>query len=286
MLRRSIAKKAVVAVTGLLLFGFVIFHMIGNLQIFLGRESLNHYAELLHAVPELLWVARFVLLAAVGLHILFTILVWTENRQSRPQRYVKERTTRASRASRTMILSGLTVSAFIVYHLLHFTVQATHPEYQKLHELDGQPIILVGYESEGSAEMMATTEGPEAEDSDSSPSESATPRYVQVATEVQREQLTETDELKLRRDVYGMVVASFRSWPIVVVYVIAQILLGFHLSHGASSMFQTLGLTSPLHRPWMMKVGPVFAAIIVCGNLAIPTAVLVDYLAGIGYFSV
>lgn len=284
MIRSSIAKKAVVAVTGLLLFGFVIGHLIGNLQVFLGRETLNDYATLLHSVPELLWVARIGLIVAVVLHITFTIWVWKENRASRPQRYAMERTTRATKASRTMLLSGGLVLAFIVYHLLHFTVQVTHPDYRKYYEYQGQPVTLVNYEpaqeppadpdeEEITGLVDRDGEGPRARQDEQPP-------IVPAAT------IPPTERGEYRRDVYRMVVVGFRDPLIAGVYIIAQILLGLHLSHGASAMFQTLGLTIPKYRKGMFLVGPIGATLIVLGNVSIPFFILLDYWTGFGYFDV
>lgn len=279
MIRSSIAKKAVVAVTGLMLFGFVIGHMAGNLQIFLGREMINDYAEMLHSMPELLWVARIGLLVAVALHIIFTIWVSKENRSSRPQRYVMERTIRASTASRTMLLSGLLVLSFLVYHLLHFTVQVTHPDYQKYYEYRGQPVTLVSYEPptqevDGERPGLFEDEVPTRTEQDSG-----------VAT-LPAEAIPSAERGEYRRDVYRMVVLGFRDPLIVGVYILAQILLGLHLSHGASAMFQTLGLTIPKYRKGLFLVGPIAATAIVIGNVSIPASILLDYWAGLGFFTI
>jgi succinate dehydrogenase / fumarate reductase cytochrome b subunit len=267
MLRSSIAKKAVVAVTGLLLFGFVIGHMIGNLQIFLGRETINNYAEFLHSMPELLWVVRFGLLAAVVLHIVFTVWVWKENRASRPQRYVMERTTRASRASRSMILSGLLVFSFIVYHLLHFTAQVTNPDYKQFYEHEGRPVTLVSFEPPAQI-------GPSQAEADA------------AIQEIPADSVAEEAKREYRRDVYRMVILGFRDPLISLTYIIAMILLGLHLSHGASALFQTLGLTSPKYRKAMFLVGPVGATLIVLGNVSIPLVILLDHWTGIGLFDI
>src|SRR5437867_8740405 len=99
----TIGKKAVMAVTGLLLFGFLILHMLGNLQIFLGPAVMNHYAETLHGNPPLLWAARTILLASVVLHIWASVQLSMIKRQARPVRYVKHTPIKSSWASRTMM---------------------------------------------------------------------------------------------------------------------------------------------------------------------------------------
>jgi succinate dehydrogenase / fumarate reductase cytochrome b subunit len=131
ILTSSIGKKIIMGVTGFALVAFVFVHMAGNLQIFLGQEALNNYAHMLKAVPEVLWMFRLGLLAMVVLHIAAAAGLVLENRASRPLGYVAEKNA-ASYASRTMIWSGLIVLSFIVYHLLHFTVQVTNPEYRDM----------------------------------------------------------------------------------------------------------------------------------------------------------
>ena len=134
-LRSSIGAKLVMAVTGIVLLLFVIFHLLGNLQVFLGPEALNHYAEKLHSVPRLLWILRLGLIVCVLLHILAAIRVAILNRAARPQRYVKLRAQAASWAARTLQLSGGVIAIYVVYHLLHFTFRSVHTEHVR--EVDG-----------------------------------------------------------------------------------------------------------------------------------------------------
>ena len=118
----SIGKKITVAVTGLLLIGFLVVHMLGNLLVYAGPETLNAYAKKLHDLGPLLWVARIGLLALAGAHIVATIQLTVANRTARARQYAVDTSRKATRASRSMALSGLTILAFIVYHILHFTV--------------------------------------------------------------------------------------------------------------------------------------------------------------------
>lgn len=122
-LSSSIGRKWVVALTGLVLFGFVVGHLIGNLQIFIGAESINRYGAFLQSTGELLWVVRFGLLAMLVLHIVFTIKLRLENRAARDTRYTVTQYRATSFPARWMTLSGLMVLTFVIYHLLHFTVQ-------------------------------------------------------------------------------------------------------------------------------------------------------------------
>ncbi len=126
------------AVTGLALFLFVIVHMLGNLQIFLGREVLNGYAEHLKELPALLWPARIFLLCALVLHIFTSLSLAIENKKARPVAYAQKNTVQASYASRTMVVSGSLIFLFIVYHLLHFTFGLTHPQYYHLTDSQGR----------------------------------------------------------------------------------------------------------------------------------------------------
>ena len=127
--KSSIGRKYVMAVTGIFLFGFVVAHLVGNLQIFLGRDALNSYARHLEEMPALLWSARAFLLAALLIHIFTAMGLAVENRRARPVRYAGESVIQASYASRTMVMSGIIVFLFIVYHLLHFTYGKIQPEF-------------------------------------------------------------------------------------------------------------------------------------------------------------
>ncbi len=121
----SIGKKILVALTGAALVAFILGHMIGNLLVFAGPEAINEYGHMLqtslHGAG--VWIARIGLLTAVVIHIVATIQLTAANKAARIQTYGKKEYRAAGKASRTMIWSGLTILAFIVYHLLHFTVR-------------------------------------------------------------------------------------------------------------------------------------------------------------------
>jgi succinate dehydrogenase / fumarate reductase, cytochrome b subunit len=124
LFRSSLGKKYLMAATGLVLFFFVVAHLLGNLQFFLGPEVLNRYGHLLQSNVELLWPARISLLIIVALHIYAAVQVTIENRRARTIPYAgSPAPPAASYASRTMFMSGLIIAAFIAYHLLHFTVR-------------------------------------------------------------------------------------------------------------------------------------------------------------------
>lgn len=130
----TLGKKYIMALTGAGLFGFVVVHMLGNLQLFLGPEPLNRYAVFLKSKPGLLWGARLGLLLLVFLHILTAVQLTLRNRAARPEKYDRSKPYRASYASRTLFLGGLALFAFVVYHLMHFTVGAVDPSYLKLRD--------------------------------------------------------------------------------------------------------------------------------------------------------
>jgi succinate dehydrogenase / fumarate reductase cytochrome b subunit len=122
----SLGKKYIMAASGAVLFLFVVGHLVGNLQIFLGPESINRYGHFLQTNPEIIWPARLVLLFMVALHIWSAIKLSAENKAARPAAYAVYQPVASSYASRTMLMSGIIIFVFIVYHLLHFTVQAQY----------------------------------------------------------------------------------------------------------------------------------------------------------------
>jgi succinate dehydrogenase / fumarate reductase, cytochrome b subunit len=121
----SVGKKLLVAVTGVFLALFLAGHLAGNLLVFAGAAAFNDYAEFLHHMLHGagIWAFRAVMLAAVVVHVAATISLTRSNRAAR-EPYQCQATIQATRSSLTMIWSGLTVLAFLVYHLLHFTIRA------------------------------------------------------------------------------------------------------------------------------------------------------------------
>lgn len=199
------------AVTGSILVLFVAGHLAGNLQVFLGEEALNHYAELLRIEPPLLWAIRVVLLVTAVIHVITGVSLWAENRAARPERYAKQRSVQATIASRTMIYSGIIVMGFIIYHLLHLTFRTVGP---------------AGYTASA-------------------------------------------------HNVYRNVVAGFSDPVITILYIVGQLLLYFHLSHGIASLFQSLGFRQPRYDAGFRRASAVIAFLIAAGNISMPLAVLV-----------
>lgn len=213
LFRSSIGLKIIMALTGAGLLGFVVVHMLGNLQIFLGQDAINNYASKLKATPALLWGTRFALLGMFVAHVGCALALTGKNTAARTDRYHYEKTVQASYASRSMLLTGLVVAGFIGLHLWHFTVQIPDPyHFKDMHDSAG------------------------------------------------------------RHDVYRMVVTAFSNVMFVAIYVVCNILLGLHVSHGATSLFQTLGLNHPKYELFIKGAGPGIATLIVIGNLSIPLA--------------
>lgn len=147
--RTSLGGKVVMSVTGLLLTGFLVGHMAGNLLVFRGQDAINAYAAFLKSQPGLLWSVRLGLLATFAIHITTGVRLARANRAARPERYVREGTVQASLASRSMIWTGLVVAAFVVFHLLHFTVGAVQPKAHALADATGRhdvySMVVLGF---------------------------------------------------------------------------------------------------------------------------------------------
>jgi succinate dehydrogenase / fumarate reductase, cytochrome b subunit len=134
--RSSVGKKALMGISGILLAGFVLAHMLGNLKMFQGPEAMDGYALFLREVgypilPEYgaLWVARLALLAALGVHAVAAFQLWSGSRAARGTEYRKEDSQVFSYASRTMRWGGVILLLFVAYHLLHFTTGHAHPDF-------------------------------------------------------------------------------------------------------------------------------------------------------------
>ena len=200
------------AVTGCILVLYVIGHMLGNLQIYLGREALNAYAHKLHDMGALLWVVRGILLFSVLVHIVASLQLWLANRAARPSHYVKQNWVKASFASRTMIVTGPMLAAFVIYHVLHLTGGNFHPDFN--HQMD----------------------------------------------------------------VYHNVVRGFQHVPTSIAYIVAMAFLGYHVCHGAWSMFQSVGWNHPRYMPAIQKGAVILAVVLFAGNISIPISILLGII--------
>lgn len=119
------------AATGVILFGFVVGHMLGNLQVFLGPDRLNAYAAFLKSNIEILWTVRTVLLVSVLAHIFVTLQLYRLKNQARPVAYTKKDNSHSTFSSRSMYVTGPMIAAFVVYHLLDLTAGATRAQFSQ-----------------------------------------------------------------------------------------------------------------------------------------------------------
>jgi succinate dehydrogenase / fumarate reductase cytochrome b subunit len=214
----AIGKKAVMSVTGILILGFVLAHMLGNLHMYQDAEHMNHYGEYLRTIGEpilphtgFLWILRSVLILAFALHIHAAATLTVMNRQSRSTGYKGGRTyVAANYAARTMRWSGVIVGLYLIFHLMDLT-----------------------WGTSG-----ATADG------------------------------------FTRGQPYENLVRSFQREPVAVVYIIANVLLGIHIYHGAWSLFQSMGWANPRFNHWRRMFAIGFAAVIVIGNVSFPVAVM------------
>jgi succinate dehydrogenase / fumarate reductase cytochrome b subunit len=156
--RTSVGKKFYMALSGAVLIGFLFAHMVGNLKMYMGADAFNHYAEFLREIgypilPHMvgLWMFRLVLLACVGLHMLSAWQVYTQSKNARGGSYKKEESLSFAYASRTMRWGGVIIGAFVVYHILHFTVGSALPEFVHGEAYDnviygfGNPLVVAFY---------------------------------------------------------------------------------------------------------------------------------------------
>ncbi len=119
--RSTVGKKVVMAITGIFMFLFVFVHMVGNLQIFIGREELNRYSHFLHSVPEILWIVRVGVILSFLLHIVAAYQVWIRSLGAKPQKYRVKVDVAVTYAAKTMIWTGPIVLAFVLFHLFDLT---------------------------------------------------------------------------------------------------------------------------------------------------------------------
>lgn len=217
-LSSSLGKKYIMALSGLGLIGFVFAHLLGNLQIFAGPEVLNNYAQKLKDLGPLLWVARIGLIGLFVAHAVTAAQLSIENKQARPVGYQNPSTIKATLTSRTMLISGLVVLAYVIYHLLHFTCHKVDPSFAALVDAQG------------------------------------------------------------RHDVYRMLILGFSHPAVSISYIVAMFFLAAHLKHGASSVFQSLGLNTPKYSRLTKWFGPILAGVVFFGYSIIPLCVWIGCL--------
>jgi len=237
----SIGRKIIMAVTGLVLLGFVTGHLIGNLHIFGHPDEINGYAHFLQGLGPVLWLVRGGLLLCLLLHVWAAVVLTLENNRARPQPYGFKYTIQATLASRTMRVTGLVVLAFAVYHLFHFTIGSCSGFFQG-ETFKGR---LDSYVLQHDFHLLGLL-------------------LVQAGTPV--------------HDVYSMVVLGFRNPLVSGFYILAVGLLAFHLWHGVESMCQTLGIKTSRWACCLRRLARAFCVLYFLGNLAIPGSILAGYV--------
>jgi len=219
--RSTIGKKVIMAVTGIILVAFVVLHMLGNLQVFIGPAKMNTYSAFLKSLGERLWLARIILLVALILHVTMAWQLSRRSKLARPTGYERKEPQVATVASRTMRWGGVLILVFVIFHILHFTTGTVFP-------WASRPDALY-------------------------------PAFSHT-------------------DVYGNVIAAFRSPWVVTFYVVAMLFLLLHLFHGAWASLRTLGLVKPSPRPLQRPVATIIALAVWLGFTAIPVAVFLGVI--------
>jgi len=210
----TMGKKVVMALTGIILFLYVLVHMLGNLQFYAGPSLINEYARFLHSsrAAPLLWTARVVLLACVGLHIVAAVQLWWRNRSARPVGYSGRAYREADLAARTMIWSGPIIALFVIYHILHLTTHQVQP--------------------------------------------------AQVFED----------------NLFATMVGGFKVPSVAAVYIVAMLLLGFHLWHALWSWLQTLGLVHPHYDRAIRFLARALTVLVVLGDISFPLSVQLGFV--------
>ncbi len=219
-LKNPVGRKLIMAVSGFGMIAFVLVHLLGNAALYSGPDGINTYASALHRFPPLIAAFRLTLAILLGLHAYFGIQLTLENRAAKPVAYAVHQSRASTFASRNMIWSGLAIGIFLVYHLLHFTIQVLTPE------------LAAG---------------------------------------------THPDKLG-RPDVFSMIVHSFQSPAVSLVYLSAMAALGLHLLHSMQSAFQSAGLNSEHSLPIVIRAGMLAALLIFLGFAAMPIAIYIGLL--------
>ncbi|ATC63617.1 succinate dehydrogenase [Nibricoccus aquaticus] len=240
LFRSSIGRKFLMAITGLILIGFVVGHLVGNLQIFAHPDKINGYAHFLQSLGPALWAVRLGLLACIAIHIWAAVVLTLENKSARgPSSYGVTRWLQAAWASRYMRLSGIVVLAFIIYHLAHFTIGASWAEG------GNYKTNLAEYQMQSDFHLLG---------------------FPVVA------------KGEAVHDVYSMVYLGFSNPIVSGFYILAITLLTIHLLHGMDSLFQTLGWRNQTWASCLRKVVGLFCFLYLAGNIAIPGAILSGFV--------
>lgn len=250
LLTTSVAQKFLSALTGILLCGYLVAHLLGNLLIYGGKGPFNAWGNFLNGLP-FLPIVELALLALALSHVYMGLRVWRQNKIARPEEYAVRKWTRDGKitsgahksrkgwTSTLMGISGLVTLAFMAFHVWHF-------KYGRFIPLPPQ---------NASSSLVTSPNG-------------ATPRPDADGTQTMDEAKHEGEG----RDLAQLMLEEFKKPLIVLVYVVGMLLLGMHLNHGVSSAFQSMGVGG-YGKLWLV-VGRAFTVIIIGGFLTIPLWVL------------
>ena len=235
-LKSTIGRKILMALTGLALVLFILGHVLGNLQIYLGAHFINEYAYHLHSLPAVvMWGVRLSLLAIIGVHIWAAVSLTLDNRRARPEAYAAKANVQKSFASGAMRWSGVILAVFIVFHIFHFTARNV-PGNEFEDQIADVALVKHGHDVYNGAEKIMVF------------------------------------------NVNDMMVAGFQVWWVSAFYIVAMALLSIHLSHGVSSMFQSMGLRNKLWRKRLDRFAAAYAIVVFLGFASIPAGVLAGQL--------
>jgi len=272
------------AVTGVILVLFLIGHCVGNMQVFIGQETFNRYAHFLQGLGELLWVIRIVLLVCLVLHIITSIRLKWLNYQAKGQKYEVKNFVKAKLTGRTMIWTGILVVAFLVYHLLHFTVGVIDSDNfskNKMEYYKGEVVIAENKVLDNDGNVVGEKCKMTAEECKKACSSDKSKCCENVVCS-EGKCYTKDDDVVFfsRPDAYSMVLKSFRQPVYAISYIILVIFVGFHLSHAIQSAFQTLGLNHPKYNCFFRALGPWLSTILVICYISIPITIWFGLVGG------
>jgi succinate dehydrogenase / fumarate reductase cytochrome b subunit len=259
-LKSTILSKWVMAITGVVLVGFIFGHALGNMQLFIGKEAYNTYAAFLQGLGEGLWIMRIVLALCLVLHVITSIRLKLLNNSAKPKAYQYKAFLRAKITSRTMIWTGLMIFAFLTYHILHFTAGMVNPDQYNQHE------VVVKEKSSIAIDVKGQPVPPQFKTVEAGGKTFVNQEDAKTALE--------------RHDVYKMVVLGFKDPIQSAIYIIGVVLLGFHLSHAIQSMFQTMGFNHPKYSPMIEKASVALAVVIVLCMISLPVSILTGIVGG------
>lgn len=271
-LKSTIVAKVVMAVTGLIIVGFLFGHALGNLQFFLGPEHYNSYAAFLQGLGEILWAMRGFLILSIVLHIISGVYLRIYNNAAKPEHYKIKHYVKSKLTARTMLWTGILIAAGLTYHLLHFTTGDVSFE----GGYDHYEIVPTG-EFAFDADKMTSHEGGACEGCTGDPRSC---QDVKNCLEDGCFDETLVPVLKERHDVYAMVATEFSNPIVVLSYLVFVILVGFHLNHAIQSAFHTIGVQGPKLTPCLNKLSVLLSVALVLLFTVLPISVIFGLAGG------